>query len=148
MSAAALTELTRLLEEQVQLYRTLNELAGRKEEALRLADVEAVEQINKLEQALVVKGGRLEKQRYEAQADLAVAWGVPVAELTLRAIAERADWATVARCRAAGAELGKLLAELEERNARCASIIAGALELVKRTLGGVAAGKNLVDRRV
>ncbi|HHY92256.1 MAG TPA: flagellar protein FlgN [Firmicutes bacterium] len=148
MSEAAVAELVEILGEQVQLYRTWNELAGRKEAALRQADVQTVEQLNKLEQALVIKGGGLEKRRYAVQVKLAAVWGVPVEEVTLPAVSERTDAVTAARCRATGAELQRLLEELRERNARCASIIAGALELVKRTLDNVAKGQNLVDRLV
>ncbi|MDK2883207.1 MAG: hypothetical protein PWP58_1543 [Bacillota bacterium] len=148
MSTSALAELTRLLEEQVQVYRALNELAERKEQALRLAEIETLDRLLKVEQALVFEGGELERRRFEAQKKLAAAWGVPVEEVVLSTVTARADEITAARCRAAGEELGALLSTLKERNARCASIIAGALDLVKKTLERTAGGLNLVDRRV
>jgi len=148
MSASALAELTRLLEEQVRVYRALNELAERKEQALRLAEVKTLEQLLKVEQALIFEGGELERRRFEVQKKLAAAWGVPVEEVVLSAVTARADEVTAARCRAAGEELGALLSTLRERNARCANIIAGALDLIKKTLERSAGGLNLVDRRV
>ncbi len=56
-----------LLEEQVEIYRTLNDLAKRKEQVLSQADVEALDDIITTEQALILKVAELEKCRFASQ---------------------------------------------------------------------------------
>lgn len=140
--------LVQLLEEQVQLYRTLNESAKRKEKVLSLADVEALDEIITAEQALILKAAELEKRRFAAQKDLAAAWGLPIDQVTLEVISMRAEQEVTIRCQRAGKELATILSELKERNDRCQAIIKGALDLVQRTLEKTGTGPTLVDRRV
>lgn len=148
MDTAGVVEMAALLEEQVDVYHALRDLSRRKEEVLRMADIEALDELLKVEQALVVRGGELEKRRLAWQEKLAAAWGLPVESLTLETVAARSDAATAERYRAANAELTAVLNELQERNARCMVIIQQALDLVKRKLENTTAGKNLVDRLV
>ncbi len=123
-----------LLEEQVEIYRTLNDLAKRKEQVLSQADVEALDDIITTEQALILKVAELEKCRFASQKELAATWDLPVDEVTLEAITARADEEVAARCQLAGKELIAVLSELKERNDRCQVIIKGALDVVQRVL--------------
>ena len=148
MSLNQALEQAQLLEEQVQLYRTLNELAKRKERVLSLADVEALDDIITAEQALILKIAESEKRRFAGQKKLAAAWGLTIDQVTLSVIVERADAEVAARCQQTGQELTAVLAELKERNDRCQLVIKGALDVVQRTLNKAGAGPTLVDRRV
>lgn len=137
-----------LMEEQVQIYRTLNELAKRKEHVLSQADVEALDGIITTEQALILRVADLEKRRFATQKELAAAWDLPVDQVTLQTISDRAEEEVAARCQKAGEELAAILSELKERNDRCRIIIQGALDLVQRKLEKVGSGPKLMDRRV
>ena len=148
MSEAVLRELAQVLEEQVGVYQELLEIAIKKEDILRLADVEALEQVVKVEQGLILQGGELEKRRFTLQQALAAARGVPVEDMTLEKLAQGAEDPTVALCLNTGEKLAHIIKELEERNERCARVINEALSLVKKTVENTAGRKNLVDRLV
>ncbi|NMA54543.1 MAG: flagellar protein FlgN [Firmicutes bacterium] len=137
-----------LLEEQVQLYRTLNELAERKEQALSTADVAALDHIINTEQTFILKIAELEKRRYAAQKELAAAQNLPIDQISLDFVRTMADEKLSARCQRAGKELSAILLELKDRNRRCQTIIQGALDIVQSTLEKTGPGPKLMDRRV
>ncbi|MGI6128472.1 MAG: flagellar protein FlgN [bacterium] len=148
MSFDQALEQVRLLEEQLQVYYALNELAKRKERVLSLAEVQALDEIISAEQALILNIAELEKRRFASQSKLAATWDIAVDQLTLDVIIDRTDKEVAARFKQVGDKLAVVLAELKERNDRCQSVIKGALDLIHCTLSKDSVRSALVDRRV
>src|SRR6056297_825087 len=52
-----------LMEEEVKIYGEFNELATKKQEAIEAEDIESLDKLVKLEQALIMKVSRIETKR-------------------------------------------------------------------------------------
>ena len=117
------------LKHQVQLYRTLNELAGLKKEALLHNNLQQLEKITAREEGVLLEGVRLEKERLLWADKVGLLMGKDPEELTLAELSERFPKLQEVRT-----ELEKVVEDLQSAHELNSQLIGQALEVIDFTV--------------
>lgn len=128
-----LSQLNDNLERQVQLYQTLNELAGLKKEALLRSNLQELEQITAREERVLLEGARLEKERLSWADKIGLEMGKAPEELTLAELSDRFPKLQEVR-----AELEKVVKDLQSVHDLNSQLIGQALEVIDFTVSLIA----------
>ena len=123
----------RLLGTQIEAHQRLLECLGRKQQAVRTANLNAVNEIFTEENAILLRISEMEKRRLELIARLAGA--TDPAEIRLSEFVARwaIDEPQRTRLLALGAQLREAIAEVKKQS----SIIRAAAETLARHMGGI-----------
>ncbi len=127
-----LTRLNENLGRQVQLYRTLHELAGLKKEALLRSSLQELEQITAREERLLLEAARLEKERLLWADEIGQKMGKAAEELTLAELTERFPELQGVR-----AELDQVIGDLQNAHELNSQLIGQALDVIDFTVSMV-----------
>lgn len=129
-----------VLDEMQALYQRLRELGEAKRDLLVRAKPEALDEVNRQEEALVIQGSELENRRAQATAVILTAHGLSGRQTNLSELIPLADGDTAERLDAFIREFGTLLKDLSRINATNAKLTEQALAFVNFNL-------NLLTRR-
>ena len=129
-----------VLEEMQALYQRLLELGEAKRDLLVRAKPEALDEVNRQEEALVIQGSELENRRAQATAVILTAHGLSGRQPNLSELIPLADGDTAERLSVFVREFGTLLKDLSRINAMNAKLTEQALAFVNYNL-------NLLTRR-
>jgi len=118
------------LHKQARLYAELNELAGRKQEALVRNNLQQLEAITVREEQLILEAGHLEKERLGWSEQIGRALGRAAEEVTLAELAAKYPELESVR-----QELEGTVASLREAHELNAQLLQQALKVVDFTVG-------------
>ncbi|MDI6813087.1 MAG: flagellar protein FlgN [Desulfitobacteriaceae bacterium] len=124
-----LSRLNENLDRQLQLYRTLNELAGLKQEALLRGSMQELEQITAREERLLLEAARLEKERLLWADEIGQEMGKAAEDLTLAELAERFPVLQGVRV-----ELDQVIGDLQNAHELNSQLIGQALDVIDFTV--------------
>lgn len=136
------------LEAEGRLYGDLCSLARRKQEILIAGEMEELERLVAAEQAALAEVSRLEEERYALQCQLAAAWGLQPAELTVSRLAELAGPQHGPRLGEAQRRLVALIDDLSTLTLCNAELIEQSLAYLRYTMDLLGGGRAAIyDRR-
>ncbi|ADG83631.1 flagellar protein FlgN [Thermincola potens] len=123
-------ELIAILQEQLDLYTQLLNLARAKRPVLVKGKIEELDGITKQEEAIIFQVGRLEGQRNRIHQALANHFALSPANLTATELEKRLDADAAARLRCVFDKMVNIFAELEKENKTNTELIEHSLEYV------------------
>jgi flagellar biosynthesis/type III secretory pathway chaperone len=123
-----------VLDEMLAVYRSLMELGEQKRGLLVQARSGALEELSRLEEALVIKGSELENRRARATAVIITSHGLSNVRPTLTGLLPLANPAAAGRLQAFSRDIGLVLQEISRINAINAKLIEQALAFVSYNL--------------
>jgi flagellar biosynthesis/type III secretory pathway chaperone len=123
-----------VLDEMLAVYRSLLELGEEKRGLLVQAKAGALEELNRLEEALVIKGSELENRRARATAVIITTHGLSNVRPTLTGLMPLAEPAAAERLQIFSRDFGLVLKEISCINAINTKLIAQALAFVNYNL--------------
>lgn len=134
MNSAALSELTDLVNGELEAMQGLLDLAHRKTAALVSADLDLLQTVTRGEQALVWSLGRLEERRHRVQVRLEHELGLVAGDLTLARLAELVPSDVAERYTAVHSELARQADALTQQGDANQELIQQALQQVEFSL--------------
>lgn len=134
-------KLIAVLNDILNLYQAVLELATRKRAVLVAADVKELEAITKQEEALILQIGKLEKLRAEMLSRIAAGNKINSGKLTLTQIKQFADEKTAEQLAKLGESLKNVAGELAELNGI-------NTQLIKQAIFFVDCNMNILARNV
>ena len=132
--------MVQILEDQLNLYRTLLDFSQRKREVLVKGGTAEFEAIVESEQALLWQAGRLEERRLGLQAQLATEMGLVTEDVSVSRLAPYVNEPERDRLRTAQAEILKVLAELGQVNETNTRLIKQSLAYINAALKLITSG--------
>lgn len=123
-----------VLQDQLNVYRTLLDLSRRKQEVLVKGGTAQFEAIVESEQALLWQAGRLEERRLGLQAQIAIDMGLVTEDVTVTRIAPYVPQPERDQLRTLQADILKVLAELGEVNEVNTRLIKQSLAYINAAL--------------
>lgn len=123
-----------ILEQQLEGYRQLLELAEEKQILLIGNDINQLDQLNKREQKLLLQLTKLENQRLQIVQSLEEQFGNPGVTMSLKEIVESAPDPYQTSLNNIYIELNELIAKLDKLNQENAGLIQQALKYVNFTI--------------
>lgn len=123
-----------VLQDQLNVYRTLLDLSQRKQEVLVKGGTAQFEAIVESEQALLWQAGRLEERRLGLQAQMAAEMGLVAEDVTVSRIAPYVPQPERDQLRTLQADILKVLAELGQVNEVNTRLIKQSLAYINAAL--------------
>ena len=136
--------LVSVLKEQVKEYRSLIELAKRKQEVLIGNDIRELDKLNKEEQNIIIGVAKLESKRLEIIKDLSEVFGSAISSYTLKEMAEQAPEPFQGQLNNVCQELNEVVEDLNIINQGNSSLIEQALKIVNFTISTIAQSEREV----
>jgi len=133
-----LEALVYILTEQVKEYRSLIELARKKQEALIGNDIKELDKLNKEEQSIIIGVAKLENKRLEIIRSLSEVFGSDISSYTLKEMAELAPEPFQGQLNNVYQELNEVVENLSKINQGNSSLIEQALKIVNFTISTIA----------
>lgn len=127
-----------ILTEQVKEYRSLIELARKKQEALIGNDIKELDKLNKEEQSIIIGVAKLENKRLEIIRSLSEVFGSDISSYTLKEMAELAPEPFQGQLNNVYQELNEVVENLSKINQGNSSLIEQALKIVNFTISTIA----------
>ena len=130
--AGMMDQLVEVLGEQTERYKELLGLALEKRDIIINNDIEALQQINHLENLVISQNQKLEKKRVSLVADMALVLNQKEDDLTLTKLIELMDGqAEQAALTEARDKIKEVIDELKENNTQNGLLIQNALEYIE-----------------
>lgn len=127
-------KLVTVLTEMLETYKTVLELSHRKRDLLVTVKTKEIEALTRDEELLIIKLGKLEKERQAILAELAAVYNLDNDKLTLKAIKAMAEQPVVESLSTIDAEFTKITGELADLNRLNTMLIQQSLEYVNYNL--------------
>lgn len=124
------TVLIDTMEQQIAVYHELLALATEKQEVLVKGDLPELEKITRVEEALILRVGRLEEARRNVHLALADRFSLSPDELTLAELVKRTDAPTSEKLQKVFEDISGVLKELVGVNDTNAQLIQNSLDLI------------------
>ncbi len=119
-----------LLNQTLKIYQDLLQLSRKKREILIAANPQALEQVTKQEEMLIIEAGKLEKLRLPVTRELADALNMPPDQVAISALSEQADSETANQLRSLSKEFTEVSAELVKLNELNEKLIKQSLDYI------------------
>lgn len=125
-----------LLERQKDIYEEIFNLAKQKQKELVKGSLDVLNNLNKHEEMLVIRAGRLEEERFKCTNDLVDLYGIDE-KATLRELLEKAPPNTKITLDSLHKSLAQLLKKLEKVNGENMDLIKQSLRFIHFSLEAV-----------
>ena len=123
-------KLVLLLNQTLQIYQALLQLSRKKREILIAADPQALEQVTKQEEMIIIAAGKLEKLRLPLIQELAAAVGMASDQTALSTLIKHADSQTAAKLTAISEQFTGITGELTQLNQLNEQLIKQSLNFI------------------
>ncbi|MFZ7101356.1 MAG: flagellar protein FlgN [Peptococcaceae bacterium] len=126
--------LVNILKEQLIEYKTLLDIAEKKQQVLIGNDIKELDRLNKEEHTIIIHITKLENQRLEIVNRLSEVWGVETEFIALKEIAGKAQEPYKSELNIIFTELNEIVERLNKINHENSSLIEQALQIVHFTI--------------
>lgn len=123
-------KLVLLLNQTLQIYQALVQLSQKKREILVKANPQALEQLTKQEEMLIIEAGKLEKLRLPLIKELVAALGLDTEQTALATLITHADSQTATKLRTISETFTNITDELAQLNAVNEKLIKQSLDFI------------------
>ncbi|MDK2799520.1 MAG: hypothetical protein PWP27_1912 [Clostridiales bacterium] len=137
MMQNVLNKLFEVLVQQIRVYENILKLAKEKTDIVVAGKITELENLVKLEQALVVQIGRLEQQREEVVDEIAAVLNINKQDVTMSSLTEYLDVLQKEKLKNYQQKLTNILDELKNTNELNAKLIKQALEYVEFSINAM-----------